>query len=291
MSPTNGSAKTGRFHTGWNVLLFALLLGSFVLAYFPVWEGLIGVWSRSDEYSHGFFMVPAAIYILWQKRERLSEIPVTPSGWGLVMVVFSLLVYLLSHLADIATLKALTLVPLVAGVVVYFYGFPMLKELLFPIFILLFMIPVPSQVFSKLTIPLQLFVSKVSAGIADLIGVSIFRQGNVLHTPEQSFQVVQACSGLRSMITLLILSALYGYFTLRSNVLRTLLFFSGIPVAILVNIIRVLMMVLVAYYFSYDLTEGTIHTLFGLSIFVIALFFLFLIQNFLGIWDKSAQKR
>jgi exosortase len=182
------------------------------------------------------------------------------------------------------------MVLVLAGVVIYFYGFLMFKELLFPLFLLLFMIPVPAQIYAKLTIPLQLFVSKTSTWLAAAFGLPIYREGNVIHLADRTFQVVRACSGLRSMIALLTLSAIFGYFTLRSNFLRTILFFSAIPAAILVNIIRVLLMVLAYHIFTYDLTKGTIHTVFGIIIFMLALAFIAIVQRVLSIWDKPASQ-
>jgi exosortase len=270
------------------LLLLALLFATFILAYFPVWKRLVLTWYRSDDYSHGFFIIPLCFYIIWRKKEILAEIPIKPSLWGLALAIFSLLLYLFAHFAEIMTLTSFSMVLLLAGMVIYFYGFLMVKELLFPLFLLLFMIPVPAQIYAKLTIPLQLFVSKVSVGISSLLGLPIYREGNVIHLHDRTLQVVQACSGLRSMISLLTLCAIFSYFTLKSNLLRSILFLSGIPAAILVNIIRVLLLVFAFHYFNYDLTTGTTHTLFGMIIFILALIFIFVMKRVLSTWDKSA---
>ena len=269
------------------LLLSALLFATFIIAYFPVWKRLVLTWYSSDEYSHGFFIVPLFFYILWRKKEILAEIPSRPSLWGLPLVIFSLLLYLFAHFAEIMTVTAFSMVLLLAGSVIYVYGFLLFKELLFPLFLLLFMIPIPAQIYSKLTIPLQLFVSKASVDMSSLLGLPIYREGNIIHLHDRTLQVVQACSGLRSMISLLTLSAIFSYLTLKSNLLRTILFFSGIPAAILVNIIRVVLMVLAFYYFNYDLSKGTTHTVFGMIIFILALLFIFIIKGILSIWDKS----
>jgi len=263
-------------------------MASFILAFFPVWKRFVLTWYSSDDYSHGFFIIPLCFYIIWRKKEILAEIPNKPSLWGLALVIFSLLLYLFAHLAEIMTLTSFSMVLLLAGMVIYFYGFSMFKELIFPLFLLLFMIPVPAQIYSKLTIPLQLFVSKASVGISNLLGLPIYREGNVIHLPDRTLQVVQACSGLRSMISLLTLSAIFAYLTLKSNLLRTILFFSGIPAAILVNIIRVLLLVFAFHYLNFDLTTGTIHTVFGMIIFILALIVIFIMKAILSIWDRSA---
>jgi exosortase len=199
--------------------------------------------------------------------------------------------YLLGHLGEIATVASFSMVPVMAGLIIYFSGFHMFKELLFPLFLLLFMIPVPGQIYATLTIPLQLFVSQVSAGVAGIMGIPIFREGNVINLPEYTLQVVEACSGLRSMISLLTLSAVFAYIALRSNKLRTILFLTGIPAAIVVNIFRVLLMIIAFYYFQYDLSQGSVHTVFGVAIFILALIIIAGMKGLLSFWDTSADPK
>jgi len=274
-----------------NIALTILLLGSFIVAFYPVWEGLVKAWYNSEEYSHGFFIVPISLFILWQKKDTLAEITSQPSKWGLVLVILSLSLYLFAHFAEIKTVASLSMVLLFPGVIIYLCGYPMLREILFPICFLLFMIPIPAQVYSALTIPLQLFVSKISVGITQILSIQVYREGNIIHLPGRTFQVVQACSGLRSMVSLLALSVIFGYFYLRSNIFRSILFVSGIPTAIIVNIFRVVLIVLAFYYFNYDLTQGTIHTVFGMFIFFLALIIIASLKGVLSIWDTSTVKK
>ena len=272
------------------VFLAAFLLATFAVAYVPVWTKLVSAWSSSDEYSHGFLIIPLSIYILWRKRERLNETPIRPSGWGLALFVFSSLVYLFAHFAEIASLASFSLILVIAGVVLYLFGFRTLKEILFPLFLLAFMIPVPAQIYSELTIPLQLFVSKASVWVLANLGLPVYREGNVIHLPDRTLEVVRACSGLRSMVSLLALSAVFGYFTLKSNGLRLILFCVGVPVAILVNIIRILLIGFALQYFSYDLIEGSGHTVFGVLIFFLAMILIAATQEVLSIWEKSVTR-
>jgi exosortase A len=267
-----------------------VLFATFVLTFFPVWKALALAWSTSDEYAHGFFIIPLCCYILWRKKENLTKIPVQPSRWGLALIILFLLLYLFSHFAEIITLASFSMILLLVGAVIYLYGFLMFKELIFPLFFLLFMIPIPAQIYSMATLPLQLFVSKTSVCFASHLGVPIYREGNIIQIPDRTLEVVRACSGLRSMISLLTLSAVFGYLTLRSNVLRTVLFFSGVPIAIFVNIIRVMLVVLAFYYLNYDLTIDIVHTIFGLIIFILALITITIMKEILSSWDGSITK-
>ena len=276
-----------------SMLQFTLLLLFFIafcFTFFSVWKNLFNIWLNSDEYSHGFFIVPLALYILWQKKNKLSTLPIKGSWIGFLMSFLALLLFFIGHIGHIETLKSLTMIFFIAGSIIFLFGFRIFKELLFPICILLFMIPIPSQIFAAATISLQLFVSAISSNLVSALGVPLYREGNVIHLPEQTLQVVQACSGMRSLLTLLTLSTVFGYFTLRSNILRTLLFFSGFPIAVFVNIIRVALLISSIHFLDIDLTKGTLHTFFGLGIFLLALVLLFIIKELFTKWEPPLSK-
>jgi exosortase A len=267
------------------------LIGSFIIAYLPTFEGLISAWSNSEDYSHGFIILPLSVFIGWQKRGLIARLQPNPTRWGLVLVAAALLLYLVGRLGEITTLAAVSMVPVLAGVIVYLWGGVFLSALRFPLFLTLFMIPVPAQIYSEATIPLQLWVSQASAWLAGLLSIPVYREGNVLSLPHRTLEVVQACSGLRSMMALLTLSVVFGYLTLKSNALRALLAISAVPASILVNIIRVLALILFEYYFSYDLSAGALHTVFGVFIFAQALAAVALTRGILSFWDRSAASR
>ena len=272
------------------MVFFISLFALFIVVFSPVWKGLVASWYTSDDYSHGFLIVPIAVYIAWQKRAALASVPVRGSWWGLGLLILSLVAYVIAHFAGIVTVASFSMVPAIAGTVLFLFGPGYLRKLLFQIALLLFMIPVPAQVYSTLTVPLQLFVSQVSTWIGALLGISIYREGNVIHLSDRTLQVVQACSGLRSMISLLTLGAVFGYFTLRSNLLRFCLFLSAIPAAIFVNIVRVTVMIMAFHYFQIDLTVGSTHTVFGILIFFLAFAFIIATKGVLSHWDRSAKE-
>lgn len=251
------------------------LLASFVAAYYPVWKDLVHTWNTTEEYSHGFFVVPICIYLVWKKRQAIQRIGLNPARSGLAIVLLTLATYVFANHAKISTLASLSLVLFLAGLILYLFGFAMLRVLLFPLSFLLFMIPIPTQIYSSLTLPLQLFVTNATVWIGTLIGTPIYNDGNVIYLPRITLQVVEACSGLRTMVSLLMLSALLGHLTLRSNVLRSALFLSGVPVAIIVNILRVLLIAMAMQYFNINLTIGVQHTVVGLMIFGVAISILY----------------
>lgn len=252
-------------------VLWTVLISTFLIAYFPVISGLIRAWARSDDYSHGFVIVPIAIYILWQKRETLRCASFDGAWPGLIVATVALIAYLVSIKGEMQTLGSFSMIFFLWGTVIFLLGFSIFKESLFPLSILFFMIPVPAQLVATLTIPLQLIVTKGSVWLASIIGIPIFNEGNVINMTRCTFEVVQACSGLRSIMTLLTLGAVLAYVTLRSNLLRTLLFVLAVPIAIAVNIFRVFVMIAVFHFLEVNLSTGTLHTVLGLVVFGIAL--------------------
>lgn len=260
--------------------------GTFIVAFLPVLTGLVRTWAHSDDYSHGFAIVPLAVYILWLKREALHNAPVRGLWSGFLVAAGSLLTYLVAEKAEMQTLASFSMIVFLWGTVIFLFGYPIYKACLFPLLILVFMIPVPSQIIAVLTIPLQLTVTKVSVWLASMIGIPIYNEGNIINLPHGTFEVTQACSGLRSIMTMLTLGAVLAYLTLRSNLLRGILFILAIPIAIAVNIFRVFILIAVFHFTSIDLSHGTIHTILGLAVFAIAFGLFLLVRKGLALCSQ-----
>jgi exosortase len=257
----------------------------FIFTFFPVIRNLVEKWIQSEDHSHGLLIIPVCCYSLWRNRDHLKNLDIGFGGAGGLLVTLSMLLYLFSYFAGISTISYLSLVVTIWAVVWSLLGKEIFKAVLFPMVLMLLMIPVPAQLYSMATIPLQFFVSKSSAIIVGLLDVPILREGNVLHMPERTLEVVQACSGLRSLMSLVTLCAIFGHFTLSSNLLRTLLIISSVPIAIIVNIIRVVMMILAFHFTDFDLSKGTLHTAFGIVVFLLALVFVAILNGIFSKWD------
>ena len=268
------------------LVLLGLFILTFIIVFYPTWQSLFNAWSSSDDYSHGFLIVPLSLYFVWQKKESLRTATIKPSWVAFPLVIIALFLYLVAQYAEILTLAPLSMILFLGSSLFLLFGFQILKICLFPLFLLFFMVPVPAQIYATLTIPLQLFVTKITVLIASSMGIPILRDGNVIYLPEHTLQVVQACSGLRSIMTLLTLGIVIAYFSLKSNLLRTILFLFAIPIAILVNVVRVLLMVVAFYYYDFDLAEGSIHTVFGTVIFCLAVLLFILFRKGLALCEK-----
>ena len=270
-------------------LMFSALLAFalFVAAYFPAFQILVGKWSNSEEYSHAFLTLPILLYMVWEKKKTLLEDKPHYSMLGLFLIVLSSICYLFALLTQVPTFISMSMYFTIVGVLIYMLGIKSIQTLFMPLVLLLILIPVPDQLYIKLTFPLQLKVSQLSEILVEFFGVPIFREGNVMNAPGKSFEVVEACSGMRSLITLLTLSLIMGYFMLKKKVSKVVLLLTSLPIAIIVNIIRVSSMILLYHFFQLDLSEGFLHTLTGVLVFGIALIMLLFIHKVLELWETK----
>jgi exosortase len=250
--------------------------------YAAVLAGLLRQWTSDDNYSHGFFVVPLALYFAWERRQSLAAATITPRFAGLLTIVASLLVYLAGVLGAELFLTRVSLVGLIAGTVLFLLGWAHLRILAFPIAFLLLMIPLPAIVFNQVAFPLQLLASQMGEGVIALTGVPVLRDGNILHLPSRSLEVVEACSGIRSLISLLMLAIVLGYFTERHVGRRIAIALAAVPLAIVANAARVAGTGLAAEWISPAAADGFFHTFSGWLVFVVATGGLLLVQRVLA---------
>jgi exosortase len=249
----------------------ALVAGCFFLTFHRTLLGLFRAWSYGDDHSHGFLVVPVCLYLLWRKREALHEAAIRPAATGLLIAVLSLISYLVGVWGGIATLSSLAMLATLCGIVIFFLGYRVARIMAFPLLFLLFMIPVPSQIYASLTVPLQLLVTRMSGYLLDLAGMPVHVEGNFVQLPGIHLQVVNACSGLRSMTSILMLSAFFGYLLLTTHWGKVCLFLSGVPISIFVNVIRIVSLAAASHFFALGTDKEPFHTLWGLGVFVLAL--------------------
>lgn len=286
MPPTDTNTQHRQFSIT-DYLLWSLLALSFGAAYYPVWKSLVTAWMENENYSHGFVIVPLTLFLIWQQRAALMQAAGTGRYKGLLLVIGALLVYVFSLLGDIKTLASLSMIILFAGIIWYLWGYRLLRATLLLLVFLALMIPVPAQILAASTVPLQLLVTKIAGAVSMAAGIPVHIQGNLIYLPDQTFEVVEACSGLRSIMTLITLGVFLSVLSLNNPWKRGVLIVSSLPIAILVNSIRVLAMLMFSFYFNIDLLHGAAHTYFGLGIFIIALLLFFGVLKVLEKWQSE----
>jgi exosortase len=246
---------------------FGVLL---IACYAPVLRALVHQWNNDPDMGHGFFVPLIAGYIIWQRREELAAITPEPNWWGLVVVALGGIQLVLGTLgAELFTTRMSFVVTLI-GVVWTLGGNVILTKLAFPLFLLFFMLPIPAVIYSAATFKLQILASQLADGALTVLSIPVLREGNVLELPNQRLSVVDACSGIRSLLSLTFLSLVYGYFFERKTWVRVVLFFSTIPIAIVANASRVTITGVITQV-KPELAEGFFHEAEGWVIFMVAL--------------------
>jgi exosortase len=264
-----------------NLVAAALVASAILVTYWSVIRGLVDAWSTDDNYSHGFFIVPLAAYFAWERRHRLAQTPLRPSAAGLVLVAGSLMMLVAGILGAELFLSRVSLVGVIAGATLYLYGWPRLRVLLFPLAFLLLMIPLPALIFNKIAFPLQLVASHVGEYGVRAANIPILREGNVLILANATLEVAEACSGIRSLISLITLGIVFGYFADSRAWVRTAIALSAIPVAILANGLRVASAGWAAHYMGQAGVEGLFHEFSGWVVFVVAFLMMLALQRLL----------
>ena len=260
------------------VAWFGILL---IAVYFPILRHLVVQWSTDDYVSHGFFVPLVAGYIASQRREKLLSIEWKPAWWGVGLLVWAGLQAYLGMLgAELFLQRTAFLLSLVA-VLLILGGTTLVRELAFPLLLLPFMIPLPTVVYNQITFPLQLFASAVAEKSLDVLSIPVLRDGNILELASQKLDVAEACSGIRSLLSLSFLSLVYAYFFDRKVWMRWVLLLATVPIAIIANSARV---TLTGVFSEIDpsLAQGFFHEAEGWVIFVVALAILVVVHQSLN---------
>ena len=253
-----------------------------LLVYFPILTSLVRQWASDDNYSHGFLVAPFALYFGWLRRRDLAALPVRPHWTGLVVILGSLSVLLAGRLGAELFRARISLIGLVAGTVLFLFGAAQFRLLAFPIAFLVLMVPLPAVVFNQMAFPLQLLASSAGEAVLSASGIPVLREGTILVLPATTLEVVEACSGIRSLVSLLTLALILGALTERRVWARVVLAVMAVPVAIAANAARVAGTGLAAQWISPQAAEGFFHEFSGWVMFVVAFSLLLGVQRLLA---------
>jgi len=252
----------------------ALVAAATLAVYLPTIASLLRQWASDENYSHGFVVVPFAAYFAWRERARIQT--ASPQGRmaGFLMLAASLTVFLAGQLGAELFLTRVSLLGVIAGVAVALYGSRALRPLAFPLALLLLAVPLPAVIFNRIAFPLQLVASRAAETVLSAVGIPVLREGNVLVLPSITLEVAQACSGIRSLISLLAVAALLGKLAGARRWARLALVAAAVPIAIVANAARVAGTGLAAVWVGPYAAEGFFHEFAGWVVFVVALILL-----------------
>ncbi len=256
------------------ILILALVFG---FLYYKAIAALIFDWSNDPNFSHGFLIPFVALYMVWYKKNELALIPHESSKTGIFIIVLGMLVHIAGNLGAELFLMRFSMIITLSGIIVYYYGFNMFRQVLIPVAYLIIMIPIPAILWNKIAFPLQLFAANISSQSIQLLGIPVFREGNILHLANTSLEVVDACSGLRSLTSLIALTGIFAFLAPIDTFKKWILFFSAIPIAVVVNVIRLTITGAMAAWIGPETAHGFLHDISGLIIFGAALILVYIV--------------
>lgn len=262
----------------------------FVL-YFNTLQHLAMQWWSDDNYSHGFFVPLFSLLVTWLNRGKLAQIPIRPSWLGLLVIAGALGILVVGTLGVELFLSRTSLLFLLAGLVIYFLGWPYFRAVLFPWAVLFLMVPIPAIIFNQIAFPLQMLASRLASSLLALADVPVLREGNVIQLPTMTLEVVEACSGIRSLVSLGTLAVFYGYFMEPRVIRRVILALAAVPIAVIANALRVMGTGLLGYFWDPTKAQGFFHALQGWLLFVLSLLMLFGLHAAMNLVDRLRKRK
>jgi exosortase len=247
--------------------------------YYRVAVKLVYDWYTIPDYSHGFLVPLFAAFLIWDKRKVLVATPIKQTWSGIVLVVFSIMVLILGVYGVELFTARISFIMMITGLIATFFGWSMVRELRFPLLVLVLAIPFPAILFNRITFPLQLLASRIASDILPWLGVPTLHEGNVIELPVMKLEVAEACSGIRSLMSLFTLAVFYGYFLERTTKRRVILALASIPIAVTANVARIVGTGLCVQYWDPEKALGFFHEFSGWVMFVVSLACLFLVHR------------
>ena len=258
------------------VVWFTILLSLLVLLYASVLKLLVAQWWTDPNYGHGFFVPLFSGYILWHQRERWTKSEIEPSNFGLLVMLGAVALLFIGSLGAELFTSRFSLLVLIAGIILFLAGWKMLRAVAFPLAFLIFMIPIPVIIYNQITFPLQLIASRLATVWLEVVGVPVLHDGNVLVLSNLSLEVAEACSGIRSLMSLIALAVAYGHLAEPRRWVRYALVVLMVPSAIVTNAMRIMGAGVLAHKFGPQAAEGFLHQFSGWVVFLATLVLIFL---------------
>jgi exosortase len=269
----------------WQMGVLAALL---LYLYEPSLVRLATQWWEDPNFSHGFLVPLFSAFVVWHTRARFASMIPQPSSAGLLILSFAMLLLVVGQLGAELFLARFSLLLVVAGLIVLFLGWNFFSAALFPWAFLILMIPIPAILYNQITFPLQLLASRVATAALAILGIPVLREGNVITLPSMALEVAEACSGIRSLMSLLTVAIIYGFITEKRLWIRYLLTAASVPIAVIANSVRIIGTGLLVQHWNADAAQGYFHASWGWIIFVISLLMLYVFHRLIrAMWPEK----
>ena len=245
-----------------------------------------GAWNAPDSlYSHGILIPFICLYFVWKKRVELFQSPIYPSGWGFVWIAGALFIHLSTgEFLGFHVAGQLSFVALIVGLVFVYLGRNGARLMAFPLFFLLFMVPIPSSITSSIALKMKLFAAEGAVLLCNGLTLPMVRNGSFIHFVNSqgvSDQLIvgEVCGGLRSLIALLATGVLMAYISKTSNVGKVIIVLMSPPIAVIANVLRIFLLCVVGYFYGSDVAAGKVHDISGWGIFIVAFGLFFALEG------------
>lgn len=265
----------------------AICTASALVLFAPVLYKLVHDWWALPDFSHGFLVPLFSAYVVWRQRKDLAQIPIRGSWGGLALLLLAMLMFVAGQLGAELFVSRVAILVTVAAAIVMIAGSRMLRALMFPLLFLLLMIPIPALIFNQITFPLQLLASRLASMLLPLLNVPVLREGNVINIPAMPLEVAEACSGIRSLMTLATLAIMYSYLADDVHWRRVVLVLASVPIAVIANATRVVGTGVCVQYWDPDKALGFFHEFSGLAVFMLALAMLYVSHVGLRVFGRK----
>ena len=267
----------------------AIVLLAFGLLYHQVVYKLVTDWASDENYSHGFLIPLISGFLIWQKRKEIAGLELKSENIGLLLLLCSLAFFIATRIgAELFTMR-FSMIMVILSLTVFLCGWKIFKAVLVPVLYLTFMIPLPAILWNKIAFPLKLFATQMAVGVIHFLSIPVYSEGNIIYLTNTTLEVVDACSGLRSLTSLLALSAAFAIISNQSGIKKWILFLAAIPIAIFVNIIRLSSTAVLARYFGAQVAQGFLHDASGMLVFILAFGLLYAVHWGLQIWGSEKE--
>ena len=270
--------------TLWKIIPLIFLFGGL---YYQIIFSMGKDWYADSDYSHGFLIPFISAYIIWTNREKISTIRINSDNLGLLVLFKGLSLYILGITgAEFFTMR-FSMIPVILGIVYYLCGKEMTKNVLVPVGFLVFMIPVPAIVFNIAAFPLKLLAANIATNVIQFLSIPVVRDGNIIYLKDMTLEVADACSGIRSLMSMLALGVSYAYIFQKCMLKRTILVLCVLPITIIANVARVTGTGILSHYVGPAAASGFFHEFAGIVIFLVAFAMFISVATILRIWETE----
>lgn len=251
-------------------IIFSIIIifAAYFWLYFGVISDMVLEWYKNPDNSHGFIIPFMTGYFIYKKAEFLKKVIIKPLNSGIIIIMIGLIFFIIGYLGAAYTTMRISMLIVLAGIILSIIGSDFFKLISFPFFYLIFMIPVPRYLYDSLSFPLRIIVTKYSVLFLQLLEFPAFREGNMIMLENMNLQVIDVCSGIRSITSLVAIATAFAYMIEKNNLKRLAIIILAVPISIISNGCRIIITAILGRYFGPQIADNFFHQATGIVVFI-----------------------